>query len=64
MKIISKTFPGITICCSGCGALLAYTSADIYGNVIYCPICKATTEVPFDKNYDGLVKEDKNVLES
>lgn len=64
MMVISKTYPGLTIYCSGCGALLAYTPADIYGNVIYCPICKTDTEVSFDKNYNGLIKEEKNVLES
>ena len=59
MQVITKSYPGLIICCSGCGALLKYSPADIYGQLIYCPLCKASTEVPFIKNYDGLVKEEK-----
>ena len=59
MKVLTRKHPGLIIICSGCGALLNYTPADIYGTVIYCPLCKATTEVPYDKGYDGFVKEEK-----
>lgn len=59
MKVLFSKYPGLLTICNGCGALLQYTPADIYGKVIYCPLCKATTEVPYDKGYDGFVKEEK-----
>lgn len=65
MEVLYPKFPGLLAICEGCSALLHYTPKDIYGNVIYCPLCKAAIEVPFDKNYDGLIKEEKkDVLES
>ena len=61
MQVLTKSYPGLIICCSKCGALLSYQVADIYSNMIYCPLCKGSTEVPLDKNYNGLIKEKKNV---
>ena len=57
MIILSKTYPGLLATCEKCGSLLVYTVKDIYGTVIYCPLCKAAIEVPLDKNYEGVVKE-------
>lgn len=59
MQVLFPKYPGLLVICSGCGALLQYTPKDIYGTVIYCPQCKATTEVPMNKEYDGIIKEEK-----
>jgi phage FluMu protein Com len=64
--VLSQTYPGLTLICEGCGALLAYKPADIYGNLVYCPLCKRANEINMDKSYDGIIKEEKknDVLES
>ena len=54
MIILSKTYPGLLATCEKCGSLLAYTAKDIYGTVIYCPLCKNAIEVPLDKEYNGV----------
>ena len=59
MQVLFPKYPGLLAICSGCGALLQYTTKDIYGTVIYCPQCKAATEVPINKGYDGIIKEEK-----
>ena len=64
MIVLSNKYPGPIIICSNCGAALAYGPQDIYGKVIYCPLCKATTEVPYDKGYDGIVKNPKILEEN
>ena len=57
MRVLSPKYPGLTVICSNCGALLAYNRDDVYGDSIYCPQCKAKTVVPLLKDYDGSVKE-------
>lgn len=58
MRVISPKFPGLLIICSNCGALFALESDhDIYDGDIYCPLCKAKTHIDYDKNYDGIIKE-------
>ncbi len=59
MEVISQKFPGLLLICQECGALLGYKMSDIYGNLVYCPLCKAANTVETDKNYDGIVKEEK-----
>ena len=49
MIVLSNSYCGLTINCSECRALLGYNITDVYGNVIYCPICKKPTEVPLVK---------------
>ena len=64
MEVLSQKYPGIMIICQGCGAVLAnIQKSDIYGaNLVYCPLCKHANEIEYDKNYDGIVKEEeKNV---
>ena len=56
MMMFSQVFPGLTTVCDRCGCLLGYTPKDIYGKVIYCPQCRNAIEIPYDKNYDGVVK--------
>lgn len=59
MKIISPTFVGNLVICSECGALLSWENDhDVYDGDIYCPICKAKTHIDYDKNYNGIIKEE------
>ena len=60
IKVLSQGFPGHLLICEGCGSLLSYQEADIYGtNLVYCPLCKFCNQLNYDRNYDGLVKEEK-----
>ena len=64
MQVITKSFPGLIVCCSGCGALLKYGPADIYYDSIYCPLCKKPTQVPLIKDYDGVIKNPEKLEEN
>ncbi len=57
MEVIINKFPGLLATCDKCGSILRWTPQDVYGKVVYCPLCKNSIEVPFDKNYDGVIKE-------
>ena len=58
MKVISPTFPGRIAICPTCGALLGdIKDSDIYGKDMYCLVCKQKIPIDYDKNYDGIVKE-------
>ena len=59
MIVFSEKYPGRILICQNCGALLGYNEHDIYGNDVYCPICKQKNSIDYDKNYDGIIKEDK-----
>ena len=61
MIVLSEKYPGILIICEKCGAVLAaIKSSDIYGeNLVYCPLCKFANQINYNKNYDGIVQEDK-----
>ena len=52
--VYSKTFPGMIHICSRCGCLFSYTYGDIYGNLIYCPVCKNADTTDIIKDYDGI----------
>ena len=59
MQVLSKGYVGRTLVCSKCYALLAYNEADIYGeNLVYCPLCKNCNIIDYNKNYNGIVKND------
>ena len=58
MRVISPQFPGRIIICSACGALLEWEDKDVYSGDIYCPICKQKTHIDYDKNYNGIVKQE------
>jgi len=66
MEVLSQKYPGIMIICQGCGAVLAnIQKSDIYGaNLVYCPLCKHANEIEYDKNYDGMVMEEKKDVQS
>ena len=57
MRVISQDFIGRLIICSNCGALLEWEDKDVYDGDIYCPLCKQKTHIDYDKNYDGIIKE-------
>lgn len=55
IKVLSPTYPGFICICEKCGCLFSYQNADIYGNLIYCPLCKKDNKIDYDKNYNGIV---------
>ena len=57
MRVISQDFIGRLIVCSNCGALLEWEDNDVYDGDIYCILCKQKTHIDYDKNYDGIIKE-------
>lgn len=59
MNILSPKYPGIWFICEQCRALIGNVKeSEIYNNSdVYCPICKFKNTLPFNKNYDGIVKE-------
>ena len=59
MEVLFPRFPGRIVICSSCGALLRYNDADVYDSTIYCVLCKQPTHVDYNKNYDGIVKEEE-----
>ena len=58
MRVISQNFIGRLIVCSNCGALLEWENKDVYDGDIYCPLCKQKTHIDYDKNYNGVIKEE------
>lgn len=68
MIVISNRYYGQIARCNNCGAILGYTPDDVNSNQnIRCPQCNFTLWVPFNPNYDGVIKDeriDKGRLES
>lgn len=62
MKILYNRYLGqIARCNGGCGAILGYTPEDVSKNqCIVCPACKAVIWVPFNPNYDGVIKDEQS----
>ena len=57
ITILTKGYPGRILVCAGCGSLLSYQESDIYGaNLIYCPVCKYCNTIDYDKNFNGIIK--------
>lgn len=52
MVVLSQNYGGLVAYCDRCRALLGWKAEDVYGTIIYCPICKNQIEVPFNKNYN------------
>lgn len=58
MIIISNRYYGQIARCNNCGALLGYTPEDVNSNQnIRCPQCGFMLWVPFNPNYDGVIKD-------
>ena len=50
----------IARCNGGCGALIGFEPEDVSKNqCISCPQCKQVLWVPFNPNYDGVIKEEE-----
>lgn len=60
MKVLSNRCPGIYFVCENCGSVVVdVKDNEIYnGRDVYCPICSYKNEILFDKNYDGVAKEE------
>lgn len=65
MKLLNPKYFGLIARCNfGCGALIGYEPSDVSKNqCIICPQCKAVLWVPFDPNYDGIIKEEEEEKE-
>ena len=62
MKLLNPRYLGlIARCNSGCSALIGYEPDDVSKNqCIKCPQCGAVLWVPFNPNYDGVIREENN----
>lgn len=62
MKLLCPRYMGLIARCNGgCGALIGYEPNDVSKNqCIKCPQCGAVLWVPFNPNYDGVVKESED----
>lgn len=60
MKLLNQRYFGLIARCNGgCGALIGYEPEDVSKNqCIKCPQCGAVLWVPFNPNYDGVIKEE------
>lgn len=58
MKILNTRYYGQIARCNACGCLIGYEPSDVSTNQnITCPQCKFVLWVPFNPNYDGIIKE-------
>ena len=66
MEILSKKYPGIYFICDQCGALIGHVKqTEVYNkNDVYCPICKWKNTLEYDKNYEGIMTEEKEDVQS
>lgn len=66
MEILSNKYIGIYCICEQCGALLGnIQESDIYSeNIVYCPICKHGNYILYNKNYNGVIKNESIINSS
>lgn len=59
MEVLSQKYPGIYFICDQCGALVGNVKQEeIYEeNSVYCPICHWRNFLIYNKNYNGINKE-------
>ena len=58
MKILCQRYAGLMARCPNCYALIGYEPNDVSKSQnIKCPQCQFTMWVPFNPNYDGVIKE-------
>lgn len=58
MKILNTRYYGMIARCNNCGCLIGYEPNDVSSSQnLSCPQCKFTLWVPFNPNYDGVIKE-------
>ena len=60
MKILAKRYCGQIARCNACYCLIGYEPNDVTSTQnLRCPQCGFTLWVPFNPNYDGVIKEEK-----
>lgn len=66
MEVLSQKYPGIILICQNCGCLMGNIKpSDIYANnLVYCPLCKFQNILEYNKNYDGIITEEKKDVRS
>ena len=58
MTILCQRYYGSIARCNACGCIIGYKPEDVDKNQnIKCPQCGFTLWVPFNPNYDGVIKE-------
>lgn len=58
MKVLAQRYYGMIARCNACGCILGYEPNDVNDKQnIRCPQCKFVLWVPFNPNYDGVIKE-------
>ena len=61
MKILYQRYAGQMARCPNCYALIGYEPKDVSASQnIKCPQCQFTMWVPFNPNYDGVIKESED----
>ena len=61
MKLLYTRYGGLIARCPNCYAIIGYEPNDVSKTQnISCPQCKFTLWVPFNPNYDGVVKESED----
>ena len=61
MKVLCERYAGLMARCPNCYALLGYNPEDVTSaQNIRCPQCKFSMWVPFNPNYDGVIKESED----
>jgi len=59
MKILNNRYYGLIARCNACGCIIGYEPDDVSKSQnIKCPQCNFTLWVPFNPNYDGIIKEE------
>ena len=59
MKLLYTRYGGMLARCPNCYAIIGYDPDDVNTNQnISCPQCKFKMWVPFNPNYDGVIKEE------
>ena len=66
MQVVFKGYPGLWFICEQCGALMIdVQDNEIYNDSdVYCPCCRFKNTLPLNKNYDGIVTEEKKNVQS
>ena len=58
MKLLYQRYGGLIARCPNCYAIIGYNPDDVSQTQnISCPQCQFTLWVPFNPNYDGVIKE-------
>ena len=58
MKILSPCYFGMIARCNSCGCIIGYAPEDVSSSQnIQCPQCRFMLWVPFNPNYNGVIKE-------